>query len=72
MEYISDFMNNPDIVNHPGFKVLTRQGQEFQNSIERQGFLASQGSVRLLIIKCLDFVRPCNNEMKFIWVKKSN
>jgi hypothetical protein len=63
VDYISDFVNDPSIVNHPGFALLAKRGLELQNTLARQGFsprqgpigvltqaFAGQGSVRLLFI----------------------
>ena len=48
MDYISDFVNDPSIVNHPGFAILARRGLELQNSLARQGFTARQGPIGVL------------------------
>ena len=42
--YVNDFVNHPDVVNHPAFPILARRGLDFYNSFARQG-LARQSEV---------------------------
>ena len=41
--YVDDFVNNPDIVNHPAFPILARRGLVLYNMFGRDGFESRQG-----------------------------
>lgn len=41
--YIDDFVNHPDIINHPALSILARRDGQLRNAIQRQGVSPRQG-----------------------------
>ena len=40
--YLDDFVNHPDIINHPALEILARRDGQLKNVIARQGFTPRQ------------------------------